>query len=277
MLELACSVACVVGCAAGRDSPRRATYFSLKRKVGKRKVPHWPCPLRFASGQPAMLGRVAALRNSLRACSAPFGQPQRVRARSRACCAARPAPRPALLVTARGELRKTTQAIAALGPVLALLPLPQAGEGWGEGVSHHPSGCAEEHSGRGERMQRSMHPPCDLTRWRCLNAAAQPCSEFDSARPPRAPQVAPKRMRRGRSLWGCFCVRITSLREVSEPRSVNFAYFLLAKQKKVGAPPGAHPGQQHIQPSSPSPQPSPQRGEGAKPVDEGARSREGRP
>ncbi|HOV20452.1 MAG TPA: hypothetical protein PLK10_13540, partial [Ottowia sp.] len=56
-----------------------------------------------------------------------------------------------------------------------------------------------------------------------------------------------------------------------------FAYFLLATQKKVGAPPGAYPGPQaHAEPqkkqrtvnnsnaSGPSPQPSPQRGEGAR-------------
>ena len=141
-----------------------------------------------------------------------------------------PAPRPALLGTARGELRKTTQAIAALGLAPALLPLPLAGEGWGEGaVSLTPCGCAEARSGRGERVQRSMHPPRDLTRWRCLNPAAQPRSEFDSAPRTRAPQGAPKRMRRGRSPWG----------------RTSFANFSCAS-KKSRSPAGAKPGQQRI-------------------------------
>ena len=44
------------------SSPRRATYFSCStREVGKRSAPHWPWPC----GQPAMLGRGAALPNSL--------------------------------------------------------------------------------------------------------------------------------------------------------------------------------------------------------------------
>ena len=63
-------------------------------------------------GQPAMLGHGAALRNSLCACGAPLRQPQRVRARG--ACFAAPAPRPALLGTARGE-GNAAWAIAALG------------------------------------------------------------------------------------------------------------------------------------------------------------------
>ncbi|HRL67697.1 MAG TPA: hypothetical protein PLA28_12040, partial [Ottowia sp.] len=47
---------------------------------------------------------------------------------------------------------------------------------------------------------------------------------------PRAPQVA-RSEAEGRSQWG----------------RLFFGYFLLAEQKKVTAPPGAHPGQQRIQ------------------------------
>ena len=263
MLELACSVVCVVGCAAGREVRPAAQLLSFcfaKKKVTKEKgdptgrVPQRSC------GQPAMLDRGAALRNSLRACSAPFGQPQRVRARSRACCAARPAPRPALLGTARGD-GGHTRAIAALGPVPALLPHPLAGEGWGEGaVSLTSSGCAEEHSGRGERMQRSMYPACDLTRWRCLNGAAQPRSEFDSAPRPRAPQVA-RSEAKGRSQWG----------------RTSFAYFSCAS-KKSRSPAGARPGQQLIERLNPSPDPTDRvGGRLSRQMGEGARSHRRRP
>ncbi|RYF00496.1 MAG: hypothetical protein EOO32_06870 [Comamonadaceae bacterium] len=58
----------------GRDSPRRARYFSLlrQRKVPKRKATLLSASLRFATGQPAVLGHGAALRNSLRCFAAPF-------------------------------------------------------------------------------------------------------------------------------------------------------------------------------------------------------------
>ena len=210
-----------------------------------------------------------------------------------------PAPRPALLGTARGVV-KSTRAIAALGPrtfgaaVLLPLPLPRPlGEGRGEGNPSDqvhrgqppsppspsggrgntkaersdgpnstlaPSGCAEERSGRGARMQRSMHSLRAQTRCRCLSgeSAANKASSA-AALCPRAPQVA-RSEAKGRSQWG----------------RLSFAYFSLAEQRKVGAPPGAHPGQQRDQKSlseintlaepaaSPSPQPSPERGEGVK-------------
>ena len=56
---------------------------------------------------------------------------------------------------------------------------------------HHPSGCAEERSGRGERMHRRMHSHRGLTRRSCLNGALKARSEFCGAPRPRAPQVAP--------------------------------------------------------------------------------------
>ena len=64
---------------------RRRTYFLLLRQKKSRQKKGDPTcrvpPLRC--GQPAMLVRGAALRNSLRAPKgAPLGQPQRVRARS---------------------------------------------------------------------------------------------------------------------------------------------------------------------------------------------------
>ena len=102
----------------------------------------------------------------------------------------------------------------------------------------------------------------DLTCCGCLSGVSA-ANKASSAAPPRAraSQVA-RSEAKGHGQWG----------------RLFFAYFLLATQKKVGAPPGAHPGQpRHEEPAtkqttstiptpeSPSPPPSPQRGEGARP------------
>ncbi len=219
------------GCAAGRDSPRRAPHFSLlrQRKVGKRKAtPLAVSPaLRSGAACDARTWGGAAELASFTAFTS-LRQPQRVRSRSRACCAARPAPRPALLGTARGDLKA------------------HAGRRCARTDSPVPSGCAEEHSGRGERTQRSMRSPRELTRRGCLNGAPQARSEFRGAPRLRAPQVA-RSSAAGRSQWGRFlCSHNFASRSERTPLH-ELCYFLLAAQKKVGAPPGAYPGQQHIQ------------------------------
>ena len=259
-----------LGALSAGNSPRRATYFLLLRqkKVGKEKA----APLAVSpSGQPAMLGRGAALPNSLRSLRSlrsDSGSESEHDARMLRCA---PAPRPVLLGTARRGV-KSIRAIASLGPRLGgaaasrgevLLPLP-LGEGWGEvnpsdqihrgqlpsqpspsgGRSNTeaersdgpnsaltPSGCAEERSGRGARMQRSMHSLGALTRCRCLSGESAANKASSAAAPRlRAPQVA-RSAAEGRNQWG----------------RLSFAYFSLAEQRKVGAPPGAHPGQQRIQ------------------------------
>jgi hypothetical protein len=93
-----------------------------------------------------MLGRGAALRNSLCAVGAPLRHPQRVRARCAACYAAAPAPRPALLGTARGDL-KSARAIAALGLGIDFLSLweracPREGGGVRQATSKTIAACA---------------------------------------------------------------------------------------------------------------------------------------
>ena len=102
-----------LGALSAGNSPRRATYFLLLRqkKVGKEKA----APLAVSpSGQPAMLGRGAALPNSLRSLRSlrsNSGSESEHEARMLRCA---PAPRPALLGTARKGL-KMDRAIAALG------------------------------------------------------------------------------------------------------------------------------------------------------------------
>ena len=235
---------------------RRRTYFSLsrQRKVGKRKAtPLAVSPaLRFGATCDARTWGGAAELASFTAFTS-LRQPQRVRSRSAACCAAAPAPRPALLDTARGEV-KSPRAITALGlddrvweracprwglcssdALIAGKPAstrreqnPGPSAAMARVVVSLPSGCAEERSGRGERVHRRMHPHRDLTRWRCLNGALQARSEFDSAPRPRAPQVA-RSEAKGRSQWG---------------RLSLVTFF--GETKKVTAPPGAHPGKQRF-------------------------------
>ena len=196
-----------VGCAAGRDvrpAAQSLSFVSPKESNQRKRTP-LAASLRFAAGnlRCSRTGCAAELASRLRAC---LRQPQRVRSRSAACCAAAPAPRPALLDTARGEV-KSPRAIAALGlddrvweracprwglcssdALIAGKPAPTRQEqnpgpsaAMARVVVSLPSGCAEERSGRGERVHRRMHPHRDLTRWRCLNGALQARSEFDSA------------------------------------------------------------------------------------------------
>ena len=123
-------------------------FLRVQEKEAKEARPCCPYPLRFAAGQPAVLGRGAVPRNSLRAtrCVQTDAASQITK---RVCPAAHaPAPRPALLGTARRGL-KTTRAIAALGLGRAARsacalgaersdgpcrPYPLSGCAWGEAV-----------------------------------------------------------------------------------------------------------------------------------------------
>ncbi len=62
----------------------------------------------------------------------------------------------------------------------------------------------------------------------CLNGAPQARSEFCGTPRKRPDPGLPRSAAKGSQTWG----------------RLFFAYFLLAKQKKVSAPPGAYPGQQ---------------------------------
>ncbi len=101
-------------CRPGVRPGGRPTFFAPPKKVGKERRPHWPWPC----GQPAMLGRGAALPNSLcslRSRRSNSGSESEHEAHMLRCA---PAPRPALLGTARRGFEFLTRAIAALGPGL---------------------------------------------------------------------------------------------------------------------------------------------------------------
>ena len=74
----------------------------------------------------------------------------------------------------------------------------------------------------------------DLTRCRCLSGESE-ANKASSAAPPRArASQAAHSEAEGHGQWG----------------RLFFGYFLLAEQKKVTAPPGAHPGRQRLQSST---------------------------
>ena len=85
---------------------------------------------------------------------------------------------------------------------------------------------------------------------RLFERSAPARSEFRGAPRKRRDAGLPRSEAQGSQTWG----------------RLFFAYFLLAKQKKVGAPPGAHPGRQRIQRQQPlTPALSP-KGRGSKPT-----------
>ena len=186
-------------------------------------------PLR--SGEPAVLGQGAPPQNSLRCAAAPFGQPQRVSARS--LCVLRHTGHPARCAPRR-ILKGTqpTRAIAALGPVFAGASATRCESGAER--SDGPCGCsaappllAAPAAGR-LRGGTGVAAPVlrDLTRRGCPNGAATQRSEFRGAPRNRPAAGLPRSAAKGSQTGG----------------RLLFGDFLLARQEKVTAPPGAHPG-----------------------------------
>ena len=159
-----------------------------------------------------------------------LGQPQRIRARSGCVLRRTRAPRP-LRSSAHPE-GLFIRAIAALGPGASK---SKAERSDGPCGLHHPSGRAEKRRAWGGRGQRSMPVLRELTRCGCSSGVSA-ANKASSAAPPqaRASQVA-RSEAEGHGQWG----------------RLFFAYFLLAKQKKVGRPPGRTPGQRCIQRQQP--------------------------
>ena len=208
---------------AGECARRRSNFLSLRRKkVTKEKA----TPL---SASPAL--RYGAT------CGARV---QRGLARTRfAQTIASPDPLAAALLGAyRGDgepnIQTATRAIAALGPVL-WAQAPCTGRSlYRVERSEDPNGCLDVHpllaapaAGRlrggtrvGARVLR------ELTRCGCPNGAATQRSEFRSAPRSRTAAGLPRSAAKGSQTGG----------------RLFFAYFLLAKQKKVRRPPGRTPG-----------------------------------
>ena len=208
-------------------SPRRARHFSLlrQRKVPKRKATPSLRPLRGAKGQ-TCVGVVAGcavelallLRSAARTATA-----SQITKHARSDARATPQP-PRRRRSQQGVNTQTAiRVFAALDPACAapcsrrLHPQQRAER------SNGPRGCLAVWLPHPLCMRRGAQRPADQGSRLSERSAAQRVR----ARPrwTRAPQVA-RSEAQGRRQWG----------------RLFFAYFLLAKQKKVSRPPGRQPG-----------------------------------
>ena len=184
---------------------RRRTYFSLlrQRKVGKRKATPLAVSLRFAAGslRCSRAGRCCGTR------CVHFVHCAQTTAASQStmhghAALPMPAPRPALLGTARGELNPNTghrcarpQVWLLAGPSVAMarMGFPP------------PGGCACGAALSGWRVQRSMHALRQLARGGCLSEESAANAASSTAHPASvATQVCPEAKRRGRRRGGAF-------------------------------------------------------------------------
>jgi hypothetical protein len=195
----------------------RVPFFRVaERKEPKKGRPHCLRPLRFATGQPAVLGfggvslELAALRQSralirqtLRSSAHPEGQREQNSHTGHRC--ARP------------------QLVGASATRCA---------NWAE-QSDGPNGCPAPHpcwlrlrrGGCGVSTRVAARVLRELTRRSCLNGAPQARSEFCGAPRNRHAAGLPLRTAKGWQTGG----------------RLSFGYFSLAKQRKVPRPPGRLP------------------------------------
>ena len=211
---------------AGRVSPRRATHFlSLRRKkVSKERATLPPVTPTLRAGATCDARSRGVLRNSLRACGAPFGQPQQVRPQRRVSCGTRP-PR-ALRFSARAEGLGRFRAIAALGPACAThstCALRGRAQRWP--VFFHPFWLRLRGALAGWAMRVGARMLGQLTRRICPNGAPQARSELCGAPRKRPAAGVPRSEAKGSQTVG----------------RLSFGYFSLAKQRKVPRPPGRDP------------------------------------
>ena len=209
-------------------SPRRARHFSLlrQRKVPKRKATPSLRPLRCATGQTcggALAGCAVELALLLRS-AARTATASQITKHGRTGAHATPQP-PRRRRSQQGVNTPTAiRVVAALDPKKAapcarrLRPQQRAER------SNGPRGGLAVWLPHPLCMRRGAQRPADQGSRLSERSAAQRVR----ARPrwTRAPQVA-RSEAQGRRQWG----------------RLFFGDFLLAKQKKVTAPPGAHPGQ----------------------------------
>ena len=222
---------------------RRSNFLLLRQeKVTKEKAPPSLRPLRFATGQ-TCVGAVAGcavelallLRSAARTATA-----SQITKHGRSDAHAHPATAPTQAQPAGGgqpNIQTATRVVAALDPVSAVPNARHLRPQDGAERSNGPDGCwlfgcSAPHP---LCMRRGAQRPADQGSRLSERSAAQRVR----ARPrwTRAPQVA-RSEAQGRRQWG----------------RLFFAYFLLAKQKKVSRPPGRTPGsrpqQRHTAPSA---------------------------
>ena len=217
-------VACLL--LAGSRPGRRGTFLCFaKEKYPKERRPCCPCPCASLRATCGARSR-GVPQNSLRA--ARFVQTTAAsQSTKHARCDAHA--RPAPCAPRHGQKGVgTTRAIAALGPAKGA---PRAGPSAAMARLglFNPLGLrlGRGACGVGMRVEARMHRP--LACRGCMNGAPQARSEFCGTPRKRPDPGLPRSAAKGSQTWG----------------RLFFAYFLLAKQKKVSAPPGAYPGQQH--------------------------------
>ena len=114
---------------------------------------------------------------------------------------------------------------------------PKAEPSDGPSGRYLPSGRAEKRRAWGGRGSAACRASCSDSLRLSERRERSEQSEFRSAAPRPSIAGCPEAKRRGHGQWG----------------RLFFGYFLLARQKKVTAPPGAHPGQQRLQSMPDSP------------------------
>ena len=203
----------------GRVSPRQATYFSLlrQRKVGKRKATLLSASLRFASGNLRCSRSAGSRPNSLRSnkgepSSAKRSAPRRIQKgfRPRHRCA-----------------RLSSQFGPSLRLAFTASNKPKKHKHTTDSRRTRARACPP--FGPSEAMARSVPNPLWLRRGaqRFADQGSQLFERSEFCETPRNASTAgcPVAKRRGRRQRG----------------RLFFAYFLLAKQKKVSRPPGRDP------------------------------------
>ncbi len=220
---------------------RRASNFLSRRrkKVTKERATPLSASPALCAGATCGARAWGALRNSLRACGAPLRQPQRVSPRS-VCPSAHAAPRPTLLGAHRGDGGTDIHSghcfarprFAGAGASRSQAPLAPGAAHTGSSAAttrvavrlfgSHPLLAAPAPGRLQGGSRASARLLRQLTRRGCPSGAAQQHSEFRGAPRNRTGAGLPRSEAKGSQTEG----------------RLFFAYFLLAKQKKVSRSPG---------------------------------------
>ena len=220
-----------------------------QRKVGKRKATPLAVSLRFPAGslRCSVVGRCCGTR------CVHFVHCAQTAAASQStkhghALLPMPAPRPALLGTARGEFNSNTGHRCARP---RQQPTPRPSAAMARVGFPPPGGCACGAALAGWRVQRSMHALRGLARGGCLSEESAANKASSTAHPASAAtQVGPEAKRRGRRRGGALCSHNFTARSERTPLRDLLPPFLV-RTRKGGALPGAHPGQpMHAEPAA---------------------------